>query len=91
MYAMMQKLFNLFVIFCFFLQSDTFQEDLFPDTAAPTPALSACDWINGSNCNPVLMSMNLGKEPSLSASNNGQSTLHIFFFHFSFLFVFFHP
>jgi hypothetical protein len=43
------------------LQSDTFQEDLFPDTAAPTPAVSARDWINGRNCNPVLMSMNTGK------------------------------
>ncbi|PSN49299.1 Coronin-2A [Blattella germanica] len=41
-------------------KSDTFQEDLFPDTAAPTPALSARDWINGRNCNPVLMSMNTG-------------------------------
>ncbi|KAJ4438090.1 hypothetical protein ANN_14029 [Periplaneta americana] len=41
-------------------KSDTFQEDLFPDTAAPTPAISARDWINGRNCNPVLMSMNTG-------------------------------
>ncbi|XP_023721225.1 coronin-2B isoform X2 [Cryptotermes secundus] len=41
-------------------KSDTFQEDLFPDTAAPTPAVSAHDWINGRNCNPVLMSLNTG-------------------------------
>jgi len=39
-------------------KSDTFQEDLFPDTAAPTPAISAREWINGRNCNPVLMSLN---------------------------------
>jgi len=41
-------------------KSDTFQEDLFPDTAAPTPAISAREWINGRNCNPVLMSLNTG-------------------------------
>jgi hypothetical protein len=52
----------IFLTSCCVLQSDTFQEDLFPDTAAPTPAISARDWINGRNCNPVLMSMNTGKE-----------------------------
>ncbi|KAJ9598006.1 hypothetical protein L9F63_026890, partial [Diploptera punctata] len=69
-------------------KSDTFQEDLYPDTAAPTPALSARDWINGRNCNPVLMSMNTGvavrthkpQSPpivtpvtNLSAANNNNS------------------
>jgi hypothetical protein len=66
------------------LQSDTFQEDLFPDTSAPTPAVSACDWINGRNCNPVLMSMNMGKEPvplflllAGSCLLHSQTVLHI--------------
>lgn len=53
------------------LQSDTFQEDLFPETAAPTPAVSAREWINGRNCNPVLMSLNTGKELSLKVVDKG--------------------
>jgi len=44
---------------------------LFPDTAAPTPAISAHEWINGRNCNPVLMSLNTGKELSLKAVDKG--------------------
>jgi hypothetical protein len=76
----MEKLFNLFMISCCLLQSDTFQEDLFPDTAAPTPAISAHDWINGRNCNPVLMSLNTGKEPSLNVSDSGQGYFASYFF-----------
>lgn len=34
-----------------------FQSDLFPDTAAPTPAMTAEEWIAGKNRFPVLMSM----------------------------------
>jgi hypothetical protein len=56
------KMCIVFMVSCSLLQSDTFQEDLFPDTAAPTPAISARDWINGRNCNPILMSMNTGQE-----------------------------
>nr|WEX98180.1 coronin 2B [Laodelphax striatellus] len=41
-------------------KSDQFQEDLYPDTAAPVPALSASDWLNGINRAPVLMSMKTG-------------------------------
>ncbi|XP_075230829.1 coronin-2B-like isoform X2 [Lycorma delicatula] len=41
-------------------KSDQFQEDLYPDTAAPVPALSASDWLNGINRPPVLMSMKTG-------------------------------
>lgn len=43
------------------LQSDQFQDDLYPDTAAPIPAVSAADWFNGVNRPPVLMSMKTGK------------------------------
>ncbi|XP_018908014.2 coronin-2B isoform X1 [Bemisia tabaci] len=41
-------------------KSDQFQDDLYPDTAAPIPAVSAADWFNGVNRPPVLMSMKTG-------------------------------
>ncbi|KAK7789673.1 hypothetical protein R5R35_011444 [Gryllus longicercus] len=41
-------------------KSDQFQDDLYPDTAAPSPALTAQEWISGKNCNPILMSMKTG-------------------------------
>lgn len=43
------------------LQSDQFQEDLYPDTAGTTPALSANDWIGGMNSPPNLISLKTGK------------------------------
>jgi len=33
---------------------------LYPDTAAPVPALSAQEWFNGISKPPVLMSMKTG-------------------------------
>ncbi|KAH9630626.1 hypothetical protein HF086_007050, partial [Spodoptera exigua] len=36
------------------------QEDLYPDTAAPQPALSAKDWLSGMNSPPLLISMKTG-------------------------------
>lgn len=41
-------------------KSDCFQEDLYPDTAAPLPALSAKDWLSGMNASPLLISMKTG-------------------------------
>lgn len=41
--------------------SHKFQEDLYPDTAAPLPALSAKDWLSGMNVPPLLISMKTGK------------------------------
>lgn len=38
-----------------------FQEDLYPDTAAPLPALSAKDWLSGMNAPPLLISMKTGE------------------------------
>jgi len=38
-------------------KSDMFQEDLFPDTPGFTPALTADDWFNGQDANPVLVSL----------------------------------
>lgn len=44
-------------------KSDHFHEDLYPDTAAAKPALSAQEWIRGVNAMPVLMSMRTGETP----------------------------
>lgn len=41
-------------------KSEQFQDDLFPDTAAPTPALTAEEWLSGKNRNPILISMKTG-------------------------------
>ncbi|XP_059351296.1 coronin-2B-like isoform X2 [Daphnia carinata] len=41
-------------------KSETYQDDLYPDTAAPTPALTAEEWIKCINRDPVLMSMKTG-------------------------------
>lgn len=42
------------------LQSDQFQEDLYPDTIGTCPALSARDWISGMNSPPILISLKSG-------------------------------
>lgn len=34
-----------------------FQDDLYPDTAAPTPAMATEDWLNGANVAPVMISL----------------------------------
>ncbi|XP_073971921.1 coronin-2B-like isoform X2 [Rhodnius prolixus] len=41
-------------------KSDQFQDDLYPDTAAPLPTVSASDWLNGVNRPPQLMSLKTG-------------------------------
>jgi len=38
-------------------KSNVFQTDLYPETLAPIPALSASDWTSGKNCEPMLLSM----------------------------------
>lgn len=43
------------------LQSDQFQEDLYPDTIGTTPSLSAKDWISGMNSPPNLISLKTGE------------------------------
>uniref|UniRef100_A0A8D0H0H3 Coronin n=1 Tax=Sphenodon punctatus TaxID=8508 RepID=A0A8D0H0H3_SPHPU len=44
-------------------KSDLFQEDLYPDTAGPDPALSAEEWLGGQNASPVLISLKDGYIP----------------------------
>jgi coronin-2 len=55
-------------------KSETYQDDLYPDTAAPTPALTPEEWIKGINHEPVLMSMKTGsilrESTHLSLSNS---------------------
>jgi len=41
-------------------KSDMFQEDIFPDTAAPVPSVSADEWAAGQSKPPVMMSMKPG-------------------------------
>lgn len=50
-------------------KSDQFHDDLYPDTAAPMPALSADEWISGRNANPVLMSLKTGKNAMFIFNN----------------------
>jgi len=45
-------------------KSDAFQDDIFPDTAAPEPAHSADEWLGGSSKAPVKMSLNPSNKSS---------------------------
>uniref|UniRef100_A0A673CPV3 Coronin n=1 Tax=Sphaeramia orbicularis TaxID=375764 RepID=A0A673CPV3_9TELE len=44
-------------------KSDLFQDDLYPDTAGPDPALEAEDWFDGKNGEPILISLKNGYVP----------------------------
>ncbi|XP_064645556.1 serine/arginine repetitive matrix protein 2-like isoform X4 [Lineus longissimus] len=41
-------------------KSEMFQEDIFPPTASSIPSLSAMEWINGQNRDPILVSLKDG-------------------------------
>ncbi|XP_043940005.1 coronin-1B isoform X2 [Protopterus annectens] len=45
-------------------KSDLFQDDLYPDTAGPEPALEAEDWVDGKNADPILISLKDGYVPT---------------------------
>ncbi|XP_053550647.1 coronin-1A [Bombina bombina] len=47
-------------------KSDLFQEDLYPDTVGPDPALTAEEWLAGKNADPLLISLKDGYAPSKS-------------------------
>lgn len=51
-------------------KSELFQDDLYPDTAAEEPALSADAWINGENADPPLQSMKEHFKTSEKTSKN---------------------
>lgn len=42
-------------------KSEQFQSDVFPDTAAPMPALTADQWLSGQNRNPILLDLKVKK------------------------------
>ncbi|XP_035514831.1 coronin-1C-A isoform X2 [Morone saxatilis] len=44
-------------------KSDLFQDDLYPDTAGPDPALEAEDWFDGKNGDPIAISLKNGYVP----------------------------
>ncbi|XP_066511873.1 coronin-1C-A isoform X1 [Hoplias malabaricus] len=44
-------------------KSDLFQDDLYPDTAGPDPALEAEDWFDGKSGDPILISLKHGYIP----------------------------
>nr|XP_057907148.1 coronin-B isoform X2 [Doryrhamphus excisus] len=45
-------------------KSDLFQDDLYPDTAGPDPALEAEEWFAGKNGGPILISLKDGYVPT---------------------------
>ncbi|XP_020498890.2 coronin-1C-A [Labrus bergylta] len=47
-------------------KSDLFQDDLYPDTAGPDPALEAEDWFEGKNGDPIPISLKNGYVPNKS-------------------------
>ncbi|XP_019752416.1 coronin-6 [Hippocampus comes] len=47
-------------------KSDLFQDDLYPDTAGPEPAVEAEEWLEGRDRDPVLVSMKGGYVPPKS-------------------------
>lgn len=42
------------------VQSDLFQEDLYPDTIGPEPSVEADDWFEGKDGQPILISLKDG-------------------------------
>lgn len=44
-------------------KSELFQDDIFPPTAGPDPALSAAEWFGGKNSDPILISLESGFVP----------------------------
>ncbi|XP_068385602.1 coronin-6 isoform X5 [Eschrichtius robustus] len=44
-------------------KSDLFQDDLYPDTPGPEPALEADEWLSGQDAEPVLISLRDGYMP----------------------------
>uniref|UniRef100_A0AAQ5ZF14 Coronin n=1 Tax=Amphiprion ocellaris TaxID=80972 RepID=A0AAQ5ZF14_AMPOC len=47
-------------------KSDLFQDDLYPDTAGPEPAMEAEEWLDGRDEDPILVSMRDGYVPPKS-------------------------
>lgn len=60
------------------VQSDLFQDDLYPDTAGPEAAMEAEEWVAGRTAGPVLVSLRQAYVPSKQRDLkvNRRSLLH---------------
>ncbi|KAL7977481.1 hypothetical protein Chor_009430 [Crotalus horridus] len=56
-------------------KSDLFQEDLYPDTAGPDPALTSEQWLAGKDASPILISLKDGYTPQKSREFKINQTL----------------
>lgn len=54
------------IFFPSLVQSDLFQDDLYPDTAGAEPAMEPDEWLDGRDEDPILMSMRDGYVPPKS-------------------------
>jgi coronin-1B/1C/6 len=54
-------------------KSDLFQKDLFPDTYAGVPSLSAAEYAAGKNADPKLQSMKPGSAPAAATTSHSAS------------------
>ncbi|KAJ0067428.1 hypothetical protein NL108_007890 [Boleophthalmus pectinirostris] len=52
-------------------KSDLFQEDLYPDTAGPEPALEAAEWFEGKNADPIFISLKPENVPTKNQEVKG--------------------
>lgn len=55
-------------------KSDLFQDDIYPDTQADIPALSAEEWISGETKAPVLISLREGRQTKRLEGGKGLAT-----------------
>lgn len=55
------------------MQSDLFQEDLYPDTIGPEPSVEADDWFQGKNGEPILISL---KDGFATTTKNKEFKVH---------------
>ena len=61
-----------------YLQSELFQDDLFPDTQGDEPSLTADEWLEGKNADPKLISLRpegSGTAKSAKKAKKGLSAL----------------
>lgn len=57
-------------LLCPLPQSDLFQDDLYPDTAGPDPALEAEEWFDGQDGDPIYISLKNGYVPGKNRELN---------------------
>lgn len=59
------------------IQSELFQEDLYPDTTAEEHAITADEWIDGKDANPRLVSVRDLNSGTKSQSNSNSGGLNL--------------